>query len=248
MFAPGTNTAVVYAGEEIPDIVGNLRVDQAWGAAQLSAAYHQVRTSESFNTAFPLAGNQGRDENGFAIQAGIQIKLPMLAAGDDLWLEGAYGEGTYRYIDSSGNLNQGFNSLAVGGFVHEDADAIAFRNANGTFSTSLMKGYSVMGAFHHYFTPNFSDVLFGSYLHTEYGSRARNTDWTLGGLGDGSEYRIGNQFIWTPVNNLSVGIEVIYMHIDQTLARGPAGPTALPVGIRKDPSAFEGRLRMERDF
>ncbi len=192
----------------------------------------------------------GQDRDGFAVQAGIQIKLPMLAAGDDLWLEGAYGQGTYRYIDSVGGLNQGFNAaLAVGGFVHQDADAIAFRNANGSFSTSLMHGYSVMGAFHHYFTPNFSDVLFGSYIHTEYGARARNTDWTLGGLGDGSEYRIGNQFIWTPVNNLSVGIEVIYMHIDQTLAHNPGvAPTALPAGIKKDPSAFEGRLRMERDF
>ncbi len=112
---------------------------------------------------------------------------------------------------------------------------------NGTFSTSLMHGYSVMGAFHHYFTPNFSDVLFGSYLHTEYGNRARNTDWTLGGLGDGSEYRIGNQFIWTPVNNLSVGIEVIYMHIDQTLAHNPGAAAYGPPGRHQ-----EGSERLRR--
>jgi hypothetical protein len=33
------------AGQQIPDIVGNIRVDQPWGSAQLSAAAHQLRTS-----------------------------------------------------------------------------------------------------------------------------------------------------------------------------------------------------------
>ena len=33
------------AGQQIPDIVGNVRIDQPWGSAQLSAAAHQLRTS-----------------------------------------------------------------------------------------------------------------------------------------------------------------------------------------------------------
>jgi hypothetical protein len=33
------------AGQQIPDIVANLRVDQPWGSAQLSGAAHQLRTS-----------------------------------------------------------------------------------------------------------------------------------------------------------------------------------------------------------
>ena len=193
--------------------------------------------------------NNVEHADGFAVQAGVQIKLPMLAAGDDIWLEGAYQQGAYLYMDSASYLNAGFNSLAVGGFVHQDTDAISFRNANGSYSTSLSEGFSVMGALHHYFTPTFSDVLFGSYEEVSYGNRAKNLDWTLGGLGDGSEYRIGNQFIFTPVNNLSVGLEVIYMHIDQTLAHNPGtAATALPAGISKDPDAFEGRVRIERDF
>ncbi len=34
-----------FAGETIPDIVGVLRYDQAWGSAQLSAAYHDITTT-----------------------------------------------------------------------------------------------------------------------------------------------------------------------------------------------------------
>ena len=32
-----------YAGNSVPDIVGNIRVDQPWGSAQISAAGHQIK-------------------------------------------------------------------------------------------------------------------------------------------------------------------------------------------------------------
>ena len=40
-----------YAGFQSPDIVANLRVDQAWGSAQIMGALHQVATTYyDFNT------------------------------------------------------------------------------------------------------------------------------------------------------------------------------------------------------
>ncbi|UDL95129.1 porin [Lichenihabitans sp. PAMC28606] len=240
----------VYAGETIPDVVGVLRVDQAWGAAQISAAYHDVNT-----VAGPLGNvaiaNQFANSTteGFAVQGGVQIKLPMLAAGDDLWIEGGYQEGAYLYQDSSNYLNAGFNSLALGGFQHIDRDAVAIGNGTGGYTLQKGSGFHVMGALHHYFTPQFHDVLFGSYETIGYGNIVKNIDWTRGGIGDASEFRVGNQFIFTPVHDLNFGVEVIYMRIDQTLAHelGQAA-TALPVGVKKNPDAFEARLRVERDF
>ena len=244
-------TNVRYDGARIPDIVGVIRADQAWGSAQLSAAYHRVATNGTTDLLGlgVLTTQSNRTIDGFAVQGGVQIKLPMLAAGDDIWLEGAYQQGAKGYQDSTQYLNAGFNSLAIGGFQHLDSDAYAYANADGSYSLSKAEGFSVLGAFHHFFTPNFSDVIFGSYEEISYGNRAKNTDWTLGGIGDASEYRIGNQFIWTPVNNLSLGVEFLYAHIDQTLAHSPGtAATALPFGVEKDPSAFEGRFRIERDF
>ena len=79
--------------------------------------------------------------------------------------------------------------------------------------------------------------------------RAGNIDWTLGGLGRMSEYRVGNQFLWDPVKNLEFGLELDYAKISQRLAHDVnAAPTALPVGVSKNPDAFEARLRVERDF
>ena len=244
--------AARYAGETIPDIVGVLRYDQTWGSAQLSAAYHDIQS-----TSGPYAGTGGQgfseaDADGFAVQAGVRIKLPMLAAGDDLWLEGAYQEGAYDYQDSGVYFNGGFNSIAVGGFQHFDRDAVAVHLV-GTPAASYVldkgRGFSAMAAFNHYFTPNFHDVLFGSYEQITYGSGVKNIDWTQGGIGDASQYRIGNQFLWDPVKNLEFGLEFDYLHIDQTLAhnRG-ATATILPTGIALNPDAFEMRLRIERDF
>ncbi len=34
-----------YGGFQAPDIVGNLRVDQAWGSAQIMGALHQVNAN-----------------------------------------------------------------------------------------------------------------------------------------------------------------------------------------------------------
>ena len=39
------------AGEQIPDLVANLSLDQPWGSVQLSGAAHQLRTS-----IYPAAG------------------------------------------------------------------------------------------------------------------------------------------------------------------------------------------------
>jgi len=243
--------AVRYAGETIPDIVGVLRVDQGWGAAQLSAAYHQIQTTEGAFAGTNGQGFVGKDDDGFAVQGGVRLKLPMLAAGDDLWVEGAYQQGAYLYQDSAAYMNQGFSSALLGGFQHIDRDAIAIHTpgtTGGSYSLQKGEGFSVMAAFNHYFTPNFHDVIFGSYEQTSYG-RAKNFDWTLGGLGDAQQYKIGNQFLWDPVKNLEFGLEFDYARLEQTLAHNPGqAATALPVGVSKNPDAFEARLRVERDF
>ncbi len=50
--------ANTYAGVHAPDVVGNIRVDQAWGLFQISAAAHEV--SGSYNVLNTAAGSCGR--------------------------------------------------------------------------------------------------------------------------------------------------------------------------------------------
>ena len=60
---PLTSTGAVanaYGGMHSPDIVGNIRVDQAWGLFQISAAAHEVNASYNvLNTVAVPFGFQG---------------------------------------------------------------------------------------------------------------------------------------------------------------------------------------------
>ena len=80
------------AGARAPEIVGNLRLDQPWGAAQLSAAAHQIRASLFGSTApyTPPTAYAFRaltsNSYGFAVQGGVQLNADYLSPGDRLWL------------------------------------------------------------------------------------------------------------------------------------------------------------------
>ena len=113
------------AGARVPDIVGNLRVDQPWGAAQLTAAAHQNNASLfgagalATPAATPTAATSSpayaftaatTNNYGFAVQGGLQLNADYLSPGDKFWIEAAYEKGAFGYI--AGN-NLGFNYGAV---------------------------------------------------------------------------------------------------------------------------------------
>ena len=233
----GTPTTVAYAGDRAPDVVGALRVDQAWGAAQLSAAYHEVNTTTA-------AAVTSKSESGFAVRGGLLFKLPMLAAGDEFQIEAGYQQGAYSYQNS--NLLQGGygNAIEDAGFQHPNVDAIAIAVPGG-YTLAKSEGYSISGGFQHYFTPNFQNIIFGSYEHVTYG-KAGSISWINGGVGPASSYRLADQFNWFPVKDLQIGLEVMYIKVDQKLAGLTTSP--LPTGIKLNPDSFSARLRMERDF
>jgi hypothetical protein len=145
------------AGSRIPEIVGNLRYDQPWGAVQISAAAHQNDASlfgaNALTTpptvpalpstpgfAFPAVTS---NNYGFAVQAGIQLNADYLSPGDKLWLQAAYEKGAFGYI--AGN-NLGFNYGAVNqnrfagsGFTPSDYSAgwNAQPNSDCVFTSSV---------------------------------------------------------------------------------------------------------------
>lgn len=233
----GTPTTVAYAGDRAPDVVGVLRVDQAWGAAQLSAAYHEVNTTTA-------AALTSKSESGFAVRGAVLFKLPMLAAGDEFQVEGGYADGAYSYTNSNG-FGGGYGSpFLVGGFQHPNVDAIAIATPGG-YTLAKERGWSISGGFVHYFTPNFQNIVFGSYEEVDYG-KAGSISWINGGIGRANSYRIADQFNWFPVKDLQIGLELMYIKQDQKLAGLAANP--LPTGVKLNQDAFVSRLRMERDF
>ena len=92
------------AGYRIPDIVGALRADQAWGSAQLMGGVHSVKASYyGLSTTSELQNNgHPGDKWGWAAGAGFQLKNFLGMQGDTLVLQANYSVGAISYLTGAG--------------------------------------------------------------------------------------------------------------------------------------------------
>jgi len=236
LYLPGYNVTVPSAGQTAPDAVANIMVNQGWGQARLAAALHQVRPS--YVNAW--AADQHTDY-GWAVSGGVKFNLPMIAAGDELWIEASYAEGAVGYLGAPGTLNQG-------GIVLPVVDA--FFDMNGDMKKT--KGWSIIADLMHYWTPSVRQNLFASYLKLDYGNSGYATR-NLGfgdfnnGFVDVSELKVGTNVIWSPIKNFDIGVEVLYARLDPKGRVLDQNPNSTRKTISYDDS-WQGRLRIQRDF
>jgi hypothetical protein len=228
--------AGLYGGNQAPDIVGQIKLDQAWGSAQLSAVAHHNyggQTSTSTTTYTTVAsGNTGFpffipnawtttatttttvtpidvDKWGYAVMAGIQFNLPMLGAGDKFAIQAAYGKGALAYV------NDNIAKSATGSVNDFYADG------------SQSKAWSVYGGFKHVFSPSLAFNIDAGY--TDLDQPAAQLDMT--------QWDVAANLVWTPVKNLDVSLGVEYRSTDFD--------TALP---NMDGDGWVVGLRMQRNF
>lgn len=249
---PFTGTAAT-AGpnpQGLPALVGNIRVDQPWGSAMLSAAVLQnIATFGNANLA--VVGNAGPQvkQTGWAVSGGVRINLPMIAQGDHIQAWAAYGVGALDYVTNSGiNSNPAVSGSWLGGFLRVDRNVTLFCvNAACTVGGSEQtKAWSAAAIFTHYWTPSLRSNLIGSYARITPGSVTRNTSWANGGLSDANVWGVMGSLIWSPIRNFDIGVELSYARLNQTL------PLTVPVGLGTladvSPSNWTGRVRVERTF
>jgi hypothetical protein len=175
-------TGSAYAGVHAPDIVGNIRVDQAWGLFQISAAAHEV--SGSYNaltaaTAAPSALSEisGHPETkwGGSVMAALQIKNIPTGPGDDIKVDVSYAKGDTKNVISTAATSPnfamfGFSSPVAGAYqtVGFGATTDAVYRPGSTDGLKLTEAYGVRGAFNHNWDPYWSSSLFGSYSAVRY--------------------------------------------------------------------------------
>jgi Porin subfamily len=114
-----------YAGVHAPDVVGNIRVDQAWGLFQISAAAHEVNGSYNFlngvgvpagaigpagaaPTALSEIGGHPDTKWGGSVMAALQIKNLPTGAGDDIKFDASYALGDTKDVISTAASSPSF--------------------------------------------------------------------------------------------------------------------------------------------
>ncbi|GGF55281.1 polymerase [Azorhizobium oxalatiphilum] len=244
------------SGQEFPDIVGNLRIDQAWGSAQLSAAAHQVGalTPTYAGTGTSFLGQNSSDTWGWAIGGAVEIKLPVIAPGDSLYIQANYADGALSYVGLSGT-SQG-RGVALGSI--DPATTIGFSSGafytladavwnQTTLSYDTVSAWSIQGQFRHFWTPGFRSAIFGGYTDV---SVPTNTV----GATDVNIWQVGVNSIWSPVKNLDLGVEVLYSKVDGDAILGnyATGATAATGGatavLGGSTDVWSGGFRAQRNF
>ncbi|CAD5280317.1 Porin [Bosea sp. 62] len=240
--------AVAIGGQDFPDIVASLRVDQGWGSAQLSGAFRQNRVGALTVTLpgqdpFVVGGTRGGDDYAWAIQGGVKINLPMLAAGDHLFLQAAYADGALGYIGYGG-------AAGTGRLTRITVADIGFDPVTGNVKNST--GWSVVAGLRHFWTPQLRSELYGSYSQLSLGHTARAAFYAPGEVVralDPKEILVAGNLIWSPVSGLDIGVEVLYARTEYKARVVPTNDLGVRAGAGiKSDDAWAGRLRIQRDF
>jgi hypothetical protein len=265
-----------YAGTYSPDVVGNIRIDQAWGLFQISGALHEVRAA--YNAPSGTAGAEltGHPETkwGGSVMAALQIKNIPTGPGDDIKIDATYAKGDTKNVIATSAASPSFLIYgAAGGGSHGPGtyDSIGFGAttdavflpvaAGGDGSIHLTEAYGIRGAYNHNWDPYWSSSLFGSYSAVRYDGVAKGYICTRIAVvptagstcdPDFNVSQLGVVTRWTPVKNLTFSAEAMWFHLDQKFTGAAAfaanGPKPAAVYEFADQDVFSLNVRVQRNF
>ncbi|AWM07980.1 porin [Bradyrhizobium symbiodeficiens] len=254
-----------YGGSRMPDIVGMVRIDQAWGLFQLSAAAHENHVG--YYGASEVTGHPD-DKWGWAVQAALSIKNIPTGAGDSINLQGVYTDGATRYnIQDLASVSYSmFGSSGLAGAYQ----SIGFASAPDTVfiaggSQESIKTWGFRGAYTHNWDPYWNTAIYGAYAGIQYtgasktficGSGAMAAALTAGSTCD-PDFNIAQLGLitrWTPVKNLTFSADFTWTHLDQKYSGVAAyagnAATAKPAAFYelKDQDSLNLLLRAQRNW
>ncbi len=173
-----------------PDIVGNLRIDQAWGSAQIMGSLHQVG-GRYYSGDFPNGQatsicnvpntnncSHPDDKWGWAVGAGLTLKMPWDAK-DTLSGVIAYAEGNSRAVAFGNTNNFLFKSQGIAQGVFSDGIFSAPGRPVGNVGKAYDGGIELTTtwggtvAFEHYWTPALRTSWVFGYVSVEYSDQVK---------------------------------------------------------------------------
>jgi hypothetical protein len=241
-YGTGNFVGNAVAGDHVPDVIGNLRLDQAWGSLHVAAAAHEVHG----NYFTPADSSSGHPEAtyGYAVTGAFELKNLPTGAGDSLKVEAGFAHGAAKYIfggtiDTSGagrfaatSGTQGGSSMAFGYVL--DGVYGGTSAATGT-KINLSNAWEVSGFYEHYWNPAWRTSVFGNYSQISYGGAGDAllmanlsgalpttghfvaTPGTNGGSMKFATAQVGTRTAWTPVKDLTISAEFVYSRLINNL-------------------------------
>lgn len=236
----GTNTSLavnagaVHRGQQLPALVGQLRVVQGWGNAQLSGVVFQSRYTDTACVAGAITGVCTWNTTNWAIRGGLTINLPALGAGSNFRISGAYGQGATQYVT-------GIGANTARNYWQTTNLAGSFPAVTNETILNRIDSWSVWGHLAAFFTPAVRGTLYAGYGAFNY----RGVASQLAGNSTfiDSSWTVGGQILVNPVRNLDLSLDVFYTntrYFATTRALGEVSNTSI--------GGWGGILRIQRNF
>jgi hypothetical protein len=262
--APGGMTPIaaptsVQRGLNMPDVVANLRIDQAWGGAQIMGAIHENSGLYLGTTnATPSASNS----YGYAIGLGLKLNAPMIGAGDYLQAQVNFTQGATAYTNNSTGMFAHYNGTSGYGFGVLSDNVIDA--AGGNHNTSA---WGVNAAYEHFWNKSWQTSVYGAYQSIKYDATANGVlcayeanaavfGATGGGAGCSNNFsiwNIGSRTQWNVDSQTALGVDIVYQQLN-TASNGVVG-TLATVGTANtavrtfgNQGAWMGQFRIHRNF
>lgn len=235
----GTRYNYRQGGQQFPDIVGQLRLDQSWGGLAVQAALHQNRSGENYlvdtngdGILDTTVNNPHKSKVGWAVGATALIKIPVIEEGHFI-VEGQYANGATHYL-GSGNTISG------------TADYYLAPVGTTGVQGKAGKGWSIVAELGGNITPVLNANLVGSYIDTKYDNSygAGAPDFGI------KEYTIAGNLTYTIVKGLTVGLEVAYTREQRDNLQVVGGTAEAPTVSYVDDkrNVWQAGVRLKRKF
>jgi len=276
----GAQPATAFGPYQHPTPWVNFSVNQAWGRFGASAIFNKVNaTYYNGNNAVtgiigcPVGAQLGTsqcfypdDVWGWAVLSGIDIKAPWAGPGDHFGGYFNYGQGASAYSGGSnlgsGGLFGAGNVIAIGVIT----DAVFVNGGQFELTTTWSAG----AGYEHFWLPNFSTAVYGTYSQIRYNDTVINSNLFCGGGGAVNQniirtttaacdlgynyWSIGSVTNWYPVAGFRLAVDVIYARVEsafdgQLVSLGKTQGLR-PTGIytAKDQGILAVAFRAQRSF
>jgi hypothetical protein len=187
-------------GWTFPDVVGALRIDQAWGYAQIAAALHDASAGYYTGltpTAPAITGGLGDacgngtaavggancvnlghpgDTVGWAITGGFTLNDILGMKGDQFGMQAAYSQGASGYVTRTTSMFDYSGNGAALAFVN---DGVYLTGSNVELTTM----WGINGFVQHFWNPRWRTSLYGGYNEVDFSSTAKAAYCPTGSAG-----------------------------------------------------------------
>ena len=245
------NGAPAYAYNNMPQVNGRVDFDQSWGTVSLMGS-----TGKAIAVNADAAYNQNKST--YAMAAGLKLNLPMIAAGDVLWLNAGYADGMTEYTTNWTSFKSSDTKRNVGGYVTNHPSWIVTPTGIET-----LKSWNAAAIYTHFWAPQWRQSVLATYGAIEGTTTSKALAWSqAGAFGDAKVWNLGTQLTFLPTKDFEIGVDVLYARVEQDIRRfsgtnnvtnGVASSVVTTTGYastvtREKAGNFTGRLRVERTF